>query len=194
LAGLTLSGNMLFGTTAYGGSTGDGIVFRVKTDGTGYAVLKNFTGSDGANPNGGLTLAGSTLYGTTESGGSSNNGTVFAMSTNGTGYTVLKNFTGSDGANPFAALTLSGNMLYGTTTYGGTAGAGTVFTIDTSGITHTVLKNFAPRGTDGANPLVGLTLFGGVLYGTTDSGGERRFGNDLHVEYQRIQLHGAEEL
>jgi len=52
----------------------------VNTDGSGYAVLKSFTGSDGASPRAGLVLAGSTLYGTTLFGGDFNHGVVFNLS------------------------------------------------------------------------------------------------------------------
>jgi uncharacterized repeat protein (TIGR03803 family) len=139
-AGLTLSGSTLYSTTylggtngTNGGSLGYGTVFKVNTDGTGYTVLKHFTGSDGRNPYAGLTLSGRTLYGTTESGGSSDNGTVFKMNTDGTGYTVLKHFTGNDGKWPDAGLALSGSTLYGTTYAGGTddgsVGYGTVFAL-----------------------------------------------------------------
>ena len=51
-------------------SDGAGVVFQVNTDGSGYTVLKNFTGSDGIGPVAGLVLAGNTLYGTTPDGGS----------------------------------------------------------------------------------------------------------------------------
>src|SRR5258707_329795 len=69
--GLTLSGNTLYGTTAYGGSSNYGTVFKIATDGTGYTVLKLFTGNDGANPfYAGLTLSGSAIYGATYYGGS----------------------------------------------------------------------------------------------------------------------------
>jgi uncharacterized repeat protein (TIGR03803 family) len=74
-----LSGGTLYGTTASGGSSGDGTVFKVNTDGTGYTVLKNFTGSDGSGPAAGLVLSGGTLYGTTANGGDLNNGTVFRI-------------------------------------------------------------------------------------------------------------------
>ncbi len=70
-AGLTLVGSTLYGTTYTGGSAGDGTVFSVNTDGSGYNVLHSFTGGpdDGINPEAGLTQVGSALYGTTYSGG-----------------------------------------------------------------------------------------------------------------------------
>src|SRR6266853_1711896 len=43
-AGLFLSGNMLYGTTTYGGSTSNGTVFAVNTAGTSFTNLYNFTG------------------------------------------------------------------------------------------------------------------------------------------------------
>ena len=64
-SGLTLSGNMLYGTTYSGGRINAGTVFRINTDGMGFAVLKDFDGSDGVNPYATLTVSGNTLYGTT---------------------------------------------------------------------------------------------------------------------------------
>jgi uncharacterized repeat protein (TIGR03803 family) len=107
-AGLVLSGGTLYGTTfgtaQAGNTSGYGTVFKVNTDGTGYTVLKSFTGSEGLQPSAGLVLSGGTLYGTTQYGGSSGKGTVFKVNTNGTGYTVLKMFTGGDGKGPSAGL------------------------------------------------------------------------------------------
>jgi len=78
--GLTLSGNMLYGTTSSGGSSNLGTVFMLNTDGTGYAVLKSFAGaSEGAKPVGGLALSGNVLYGTTEAGGIFDSGTLFKL-------------------------------------------------------------------------------------------------------------------
>src|SRR5665647_556844 len=69
-AGLILSGNTLYGTAHGGGSPGDGTVFAVHTDGTGFTTLHNFTGgSDGNLPVAGLILSGNTLYGTAANGG-----------------------------------------------------------------------------------------------------------------------------
>src|SRR5205814_9047157 len=102
-----------------------GTVFKINSDGTGFAVLKMFTNSvGGRNPAGGLVLSGSTLYGTTELGGSTGNGTVFKVNTDGSGYAVLKNFgdSVSDGSAPLASLVLLGSTLYGTTPLGGADG------------------------------------------------------------------------
>jgi len=96
-AGLILSGNTLYGTAYNGGSSGNGAVFGVNTDGTGFTNLYSFTAlppyaggsappstnSDGANPYAGLILSGSTLYGTAYHGGASGYGTVFSLSLQG---------------------------------------------------------------------------------------------------------------
>ena len=47
-AGLTLSGNTLYGTTEYGGANGDGTVFSVPLSGGSPTVLASFNGSNGA--------------------------------------------------------------------------------------------------------------------------------------------------
>jgi len=112
--------------TPYGGTTGNGVVYAVSTNGLIFTNLYNFTGgNDGANPQGGLTLSGNTLYGSA-GGGSLGNGTLFAINTNGSGFTNLYNFTGSsDGSNPAGDLFLAGNILYGSS--GGGSGNGTLF-------------------------------------------------------------------
>jgi uncharacterized repeat protein (TIGR03803 family) len=79
-AGLILSGTTLYGTASEGGSSLDGTVFKINTDGTGFNVLHSFSGSDGSTPRGGLLLSGNTLFGTTYSGGSSGYGTIFSIS------------------------------------------------------------------------------------------------------------------
>jgi uncharacterized repeat protein (TIGR03803 family) len=89
-AGLVLSGNTLYGTASQGGNSGNGTVFKINIDGSGFANLYSFTAgntnssglftnSDGASPEAGLVLTNNTVYGTTWSGGSSGNGTVFSI-------------------------------------------------------------------------------------------------------------------
>jgi len=196
-AGVTVSGNVLYGTAPSGGTEGAGMVFRLNTDGTGYTNLHSFTGAtnDGGIPNGGLLLLGDTLFGETSSGGGpSGRGVVFALSTNGTGngsgYKNLHVFIGGSsqpstnngGVEPYDGLVLSGDTLYGTTVYGGSNGDGTLFAIQTNGMgftnlhTFSAITNSASTNSDGAYPLCTLALSGSTLYGTAASGGTNDSG------------------
>jgi uncharacterized repeat protein (TIGR03803 family) len=180
-ADVTLSGNVLYGTTRRGGNADFGTAFQLNTDGTGYSVLKHFAGSDGAYPEAGLTFSGSTLYGTTQVGGNYGSGTLFRMNTDGTGHIVLKHFgAGADGRQPYAGLTLSGSTLYGTTLAGGASGRGTVFQMNADGTGYTELKHFT--GADGDGPSGDLTLSGSALYGTTWRGGSANLGTAFKLD------------
>lgn len=164
--GLILSSNTLYGTTYEGGSSANGTVFALNTDGTCFTNLYIFSGSDGAKPTAVLILSGNTLYGTTAFGGPSERGTVFAINTDGTRFMNLHSFTGSDGAVPYAGLTLSGNTLYGTASAGGSSGAfGTVFALNTDGTGFRNLHDFTGNS-DGGNSFADLILYGNTLYGT----------------------------
>src|SRR5450432_1264816 len=168
---LVLSDGKLYGTANSGGSAGNGAVFAVNTDGTGYTNLHSFAIGDGINPYGGLILSGNTLYGMANQGGSHSIGTVFAINTDGTGFTNLHSFaSSSDGANPYGGLILSGSTLFGTASGGGSHSAGTVFAINIDGTGFTNLYNFTD-GSDGANPYCGLVLSDNTLYGTTAGSG-----------------------
>jgi uncharacterized repeat protein (TIGR03803 family) len=72
-----------YGTTAYGGAYGDGIVFRLTPDGT-LTTLVSFDGYAGANPEAALIEdADGSLLGTTQNGGASNAGVIFRLSFSG---------------------------------------------------------------------------------------------------------------
>ena len=178
------SGN-LYGTTASGGTYGDGTVFELTPSGT-LIVLYSFTGnSDGGTPYSGLVAdASGNLYGTTVYGGNFDNGVVFKLTKSTTTpwpETVLHAFTGdSDGGYPEAGLIFdaSGN-LYGTTAFGGSSDVGAVFKLSPSARppwTETPLYSFAGE-TDGSFPL-GSLIFdtSGNLYGTTMEGGSLGYG------------------
>jgi uncharacterized repeat protein (TIGR03803 family) len=169
--GLISSGGILYGTAYYGGSSSKGTVFKVSTNGTGFATLHSFPGgSDGANPSAGLLLLSNTLYGTTVYGGNSGAGTVFKVDVNGGVFASLYSFAGgSGGANPLGGLVLLSNTLYGTA-YHSSPGGGTVFAIGMDGTGFTNLYTFS-GASDGANPKAGLILSGDVLYGTSQSAG-----------------------
>lgn len=171
-----LSDNVLYGSTASGGSNSSGCVFVVNTDGNNFQLLHHFGPSggnhDGYSPQGSLILAGSSLFGVTANGGLSLQGMIFTLGTDGSGYHALYNFTntGGDGQNPAGSLALSGSTLYGMTQFGGTAGKGTLFRINTDGSGYQILHNFG-IGIDGANPLGSVIVSGTTIYGMTTSGG-----------------------
>ena len=166
----------LYGTTAYGGASGAGVVFRVDTHGN-ETVLYSFTGgSDGGYPSAGVTLdLFGNLYGTTSSGGPAGYGVVFKVNAHGI-ESVLYSFSGgADGAYPGAGVVLDweGN-LYGDTAGGGNAGLGAVFKLSPNGH-ETVLYGFPV--TDGNHPQAGVVQDSvGNLYGTTNSGGAYNSG------------------
>jgi uncharacterized repeat protein (TIGR03803 family) len=187
---LFLSGNALYGTAAHGGSSGNGTIFKINTDGTGFTNLHSFaagsfTNGDGTSPFGGLILTNNTLYGTASGGGNGGNGTVFALNADGTGFRVLHSFTrfrftdpvapNGDGASPNGGLMLSGETLYGTASQGGEGGAGTVFKVNTDGSGFATLYTFTGglfsyTNSDGAFP-TGMILLSNTLYGTASRGG-----------------------
>jgi len=189
-AGLILSGTVLYGSANNGGASGQGALFSINTNGTGFLNLHSFSsGSGGAYSSAGLLLSIDTLYGANY--GNLGNGTLFAIQASGAGFTnnyaftigQLNNhgvLTNSDGANPHANLILSGDTVYGTTEYGGLSGHGTVFAANTNGSSFATLHNFSEGGynsfglftnTDGANPSSSLVRFGNRLFGTARAGG-----------------------
>jgi hypothetical protein len=127
------------------------------------------------------------LYGTTPYGGTGSCpggcGTVFSLTPPAEAggawtYAVLSTFAaGADGANPGGAPAIgAGGVLYGTTQGTETTGPGTVFALmppaSTDGSwTRKVIYTF-DGSYDGYDPIAGVVIgAGGVLYGTTYTGG-----------------------
>ena len=175
-----LAGGTLFGATDAGGSAGDGTLFKIGTNGTGYGILRSFNGSpDGANPDGDLIQVNASLFGTTYSGGGAGDGTVFQIGTNGSSYLILRSFTNNpNGGGLLAGVVGDGKILYGTTAHGGTALLGTEFSINSDGVLFQQ-RNFQGLNVtpyDGLHPLSSLVLSSNVLYGTTEGGGTNTSG------------------
>jgi uncharacterized repeat protein (TIGR03803 family) len=180
---LIQSGSSLYGMTEFGGSTnGHGTIFRIGTDGSGFALLHSFTNTtnDGALPYGTPLQSGSTLYGVTRNGGSTDYGTIFQIGTNGTGFSLLHSFTGgSDGGlnqSP-GALVQSGSTLFGTTLeVNVTTSYGKIFRMNTDGTGFTLLHTFAGYPNDGAYPYGSLVQSGSFFYSMTQNGGSSNTG------------------
>jgi uncharacterized repeat protein (TIGR03803 family) len=193
MGGLVLSGHTLYGTTALGTSAGNGAVFALHTDGTGFRSLHIFTrtdpmtgtNEDGAGPQAGLIISSNILFGTAYLGGRYSHGTLFSLNTDGTDFKTLHNFTATadafntnaDGAAPAGRLIRSGNILYGTAAFGGTANNGTLFAVRTDGMGFTTLHSFTATtqisglNDEGARPCANLIPMNGILYGTASEGG-----------------------
>lgn len=198
LGGLVLAGTTLYGTAGLGGVNGNGSVFRLNLDGSGFTNLHNFaagvgsfpdvTNSDGATPNAMMAFSNNVLYGTTVYGGTNGRGVVFKMNTDGSGFANLHTFDAGTGVNsgvvnangshPSGSLLLSGGKIYGQTQFGGTAAYGILFSLNLDGSGFANLHAFAagtgayPNYTnlEGANPNFTL-LNNGALYGTAIHGG-----------------------
>lgn len=178
----------LYGTTTFGGTSGQGTVFKLNTSGVETVVYSFTGGTDGGIPAAGLVSDNhGNLYGTASQGGAYGHGTVFEISSAGQ-FTVLHGFQGNpDGALPAAVLVLDnkGN-IFGTTNSGGTFDSGTVFEI-TSTRTEKVLYSFT-GGADGGHPNSALLLDKGELFGTTFDGGASGLGTvfSLLVPYKAV--------
>jgi len=145
-AGLVQAANGdLYGTTAGGGTSGNGTVFKITPSGTLttlYSFCPQGVCTDGASPVAGLVQAANgDFYGTTFSGGAncvdtSGCGTVFKITPSGT-LTTLYSFCSQggcpDGAYPNGLVQATNGDFYGTAPNGGRAyGYGTVFSLSVS--------------------------------------------------------------
>jgi uncharacterized repeat protein (TIGR03803 family) len=179
-----------YGTTEYGGTSGNGIVFRINPGGS-YTSLYSFAGypTDGAYLIAGLLRASDgNFYGTTYQGGNNCSsygcGTVFRISPAGS-ETVLYSFRSypSDGYWPQYAGLVQGSdgNFYGTTYPGGVYGYGTIFRISPGG-SYTSLYSFVGFPNDGAYPHAGLVQGNdGNFYGTTQLGGPNGDGTVFRI-------------
>src|SRR5215472_8006259 len=181
---LDQAGN-LYGTTAWGGATGNGVVFEltptVKVPWIEKVIYAFTSFPDGSGVSSGLIAdAAGNFYGTTAFGGLGH-GTVFRLKHNGDGTwteSVLYRFTGTtDGIGPSDGLAMDhAGKLLGTTRVGGAHNGGTLFELSPGSNdtwTFRLLHAFCARAncSDGQTPM-GVALDShGDIYGTTNAGG-----------------------
>ena len=192
------SGGALYGTTAAGGASGLGVVFRLappKGKGAGWreTVLHPFHGrNDGGAPVAGLAIdSAGVLYGSTPGYGAHGFGVAFALSPPAAGKkawteTVLHAFTnGPDGSYPQGSFILDqAGALYGATSNSGTnaTGLGIVFKLIPARTGKVrwherVLFDFESFQSSAAHPIGPLAMdSAGALYGTSVAGGAGQMG------------------
>jgi uncharacterized repeat protein (TIGR03803 family) len=171
---------ILYGTTFNGGTDDKGTLFSYNLTSNTLTILYSFAGqpTEGSYPEAGVIYQSGILYGTTSTGGSSNLGTLFSYNLTSNTLTTLYSFTGigTDGSYSKADVIYQSGILYGTTYSGGSSNLGTLFSYDLTSSTLTTLHSFTGIGTDGKNPLASVIYQGGILYGTTSTGGSSNLG------------------
>ena len=187
---LTLAGNGTFyGSTFFGGTANDGVVFKLSRTATGTqeTVVYNFQGgsSDVRNPSGRLLVTkDGTIFGTA-TGGEQGYGAVYKLTPSGTTYmeSILHVFAvGETPINSGVIVDKAGN-LYGETAGGGQFGDGTIYELErsTAGYKFVILDSFNQNEGNFAS---GGLIFdqAGNLYGTTLSGGPNFLGTIFELQ------------
>lgn len=129
---LISDGSFLYGMTQIGGSNNDGVIFKIKTDGSGYSRLLDFDSTtNGQYPHGDLIFDGSFLYGMTMQGGTGSCpagcGVNFKIKPDGTGYSRLQDFESANGQYPAGNLISDKTGFYGMSLQGGVNNGGIIF-------------------------------------------------------------------
>jgi uncharacterized repeat protein (TIGR03803 family) len=183
-----------YGDSTAGGTSNNGVIFKMTPAGL-VTVLHNFAGTDGSNGSFPLIQAADgNFYGSTYSGGIFGAGVIFKITSGGV-YTVLHNINGTtEGNGPWGALVQATNgKLYGVTSNMEIGLYGTIFSITTSG-TFTTLYSFTD-GADGGDPLSPLIQHtDGLLYGTTNVGGNTNCFSAVNINGQENIVVGCGEL
>jgi uncharacterized repeat protein (TIGR03803 family) len=164
-------GDELFGCTSLGGTNGNGVIYKINPDGSGYTkIFDNIENGISA-----LITDGTYLYGYSLYGGTSYPGLIFKIKADGTDYSVIKEL-GEEGSGPSGYLTLHNNKLYGMS-YDG-PGNGSLFSLDTDGQNFEMF--YECEGVffteDGERPIGEMIFIGNTLYGLMQLGGENDKG------------------
>ncbi|MGC3945734.1 MAG: T9SS type A sorting domain-containing protein [Chryseolinea sp.] len=162
---VVLSGDMLYGTTNFGGAADKGVVFKLKKDGTQFTKLFDFGGNNGALPYSRLIVVDEVIYGTCVQGETGQGGNIFRINTDGTGHAILARFPGPEGSYPTGPLLMSDSWLYGVSLRGGMHNSGVIYKVKIDGSGFQKLHEF--DGTTSSYPRSGLVKSGTTLYGVT---------------------------
>lgn len=169
----------LYGLTYFGGISNAGTVFKLNKDGTGYTVLREFTGGDGDGrvPEALLEGEDGVLYGVTRYGGPADQGTMFRLNRDGSGCALLQSFPQNSGraVRPWLLREGSDGVLYGLTDEEWDSSNpahiqvySAVFKLKRDGSEFSVLHWFV-REPNAGRPVALLEGRDGILYGMTQN-------------------------
>lgn len=181
------SDGKLYGMTAYGGLTGDGVMFTFDPITLEYTKILDFNGTNGSRPFGNLMQAkDGKLYGMTSEGGENGfygYGVLFSYDISTLAYNKILDFDlNVTGAYPKGDLMqASDGKLYGMTEFSETFQTSTknqfglLFSFDPATSSYSKLLYF--NGTNGARPSGNLMeAENSILYGMTTEGGSDNKG------------------
>ena len=176
------NGNLFYGLTFQGGSSGTGVLFEYDYVNDVYTKkIDLVAGTTGSSPFGSLIQVGANLYGVTFQGGAGTPaaGVIFRYDYSLNVLTKLVDLSGGAGAgaNPMGDLSVATNgKLYGTTRFGGVNNQGVIFELDLVGPTYTKKIDLA-TATLGGLPFGSLIQVStGKMYGYTSAGGAMNAG------------------
>jgi uncharacterized repeat protein (TIGR03803 family) len=108
--GMTLVNGKLYGMTTYGGTNGEGVIFRFNPANNAYSDLVNFSPLlTGKYPICGLTLAtDGNLYGMLVEGGTHNLGTIISFNPSDSTAKIIYDLTSAGGCESYSGLTQVG--------------------------------------------------------------------------------------
>lgn len=199
-------GGSFYGTTSVGGSNascfgfGCGTVYQLTPTSSGYRLttIHQFTGPDGANPDGAQLVADAqgNIFGTTQAGGGGFSqcpagpvtvgggcGAVYKLTPSRTGYaeTTIFRFNGFNGQDPAQGLTIVNGNLFGTTKFTDTRNencamvpCGIVYELierKNGSYRFVLVHKFKGGKNDGSTANAIIVGRNGVLYGETRVGG-----------------------
>lgn len=192
-----------YGVTARGGSTDNGVLFKISPLGT-YTALVQFAGTGPRLPAGGLMMGtDGFIYGTCSSGGTADAGVLFRLNPEDDTWSVAASFDGTTAASPAGALhaAADGSILGFATG----PGNGAVFRYTAAGGIQVVAPfDGANNGRATADNGAGLAFTGslattgeGIIYGCAPGGGPAgggvffRIADDSPLAAWKIQYLGS---